>query len=96
LRASPGLAPVEDIHKHARMLLILPAMDSLAAQSEIWVEKVNNSERRDHLQVERYPNRAHGWTQFPDTWIDDEARKEKNDTSEKSIRFVQEIWAGTL
>jgi acetyl esterase/lipase len=95
-RASPGLAPVENIHNNARMLLILPALDSLAAQSEVWVEKVEGSDRKDRLEVLRYPKRAHGWTQFPDQMLDEEARQEKNDTYDKSVEFVLQTWNGKV
>jgi acetyl esterase/lipase len=94
LRASPGLANVEDLHDCARMLLMLPALDSLAAQSEIWVEKIQSSERSKHLRVERYPKRAHGWTQFPESWLDEEAKKEKYNAYCISIDFVKRVWEG--
>jgi len=59
-RASPGLAGIKDgLHPQARMLLVLPEMDTLAEQSETWVKKVADEGREEHLVVERYPVSAH-------------------------------------
>ena len=91
-RASPGLAPTEALHAMSRVLLVLPGLDSLAAQSEIWVKKLNESGRGDHLQVERYPKMKHGWTQMPDSWLQDEERKLKAEIYDKTIAYVRDIW----
>jgi len=92
-RASPGLADVSGIHAQARMQLILPEMDSLNAQSEIWVKKVVQDGRSKHLQVDRIPGVKHGWTQFPDGWLSDEGKKKKVDIFEKTVQFVRKTWA---
>ena len=41
-RASPGLAKIKDggLHAKPRMLLVLPELDTLASQSDTWIEKV--------------------------------------------------------
>jgi ATP-dependent RNA helicase DDX3X len=43
LRASPGLTDPEYVQKNAAILLVLPENDSLAVQSDVWVDKMNNS-----------------------------------------------------
>ncbi|KAF2477318.1 alpha/beta-hydrolase [Lindgomyces ingoldianus] len=42
-RASPGLADPSDIQKNAAIFLVLPEKDSLAVQSDVWVDKMNLS-----------------------------------------------------
>jgi ATP-dependent RNA helicase DDX3X len=42
-RASPGLVDADNIQKNAAILLVLPEKDSLAVQSDVWVDKMNNS-----------------------------------------------------
>lgn len=62
LRASPGLANTQtDLHSKARMFLVLPSIDNLAHQSEIWVKKVQQEGRGRHLRIERYKGMKHGW-----------------------------------
>lgn len=54
-RASPGLASLRDdgLHTKAKMLLVLPELDTLAAQSDVWIRKVAEEGRADDLTVER-------------------------------------------
>ena len=60
-RASPGLADMRNgLHPRAKMLLVLPELDSLAEQSEVWVKKVESEGRSDDLEVLRYPDMRHG------------------------------------
>lgn len=42
-RASPGLVDANDIQKNAAIFLVLPEKDSLAVQSDVWVDKMNTS-----------------------------------------------------
>jgi ergosteryl-3beta-O-L-aspartate hydrolase len=91
-RASPGLADIDGLHDMARMLLVLPGLDSLAHQSEIWVDKVEKHRRREHLQIERYPDMKHGWTQMPDGWLSDREKEAKNDIYAKTIDFTRMYW----
>lgn len=42
-RASPGLVDPENIQKNAALFLVLPEKDSLAVQSDNWVDKMNSS-----------------------------------------------------
>jgi acetyl esterase/lipase len=95
LRASPGLAAISDIHDAARMLLVVPGIDSLAEQSEAWVQKIQeNGTRADHLRIERYPTMKHGWTQFPDGWLGEEEKKMKVEIYDKTAELVRRIREG--
>ena len=42
-RASPGLVDPGNIQKNAAIFLVLPEKDSLAVQSDVWVDKMNSS-----------------------------------------------------
>ncbi|KAF2741488.1 alpha/beta-hydrolase [Polyplosphaeria fusca] len=42
-RASPGLVDANDVQKNAAIFLVLPENDSLAVQSDVWVDKMNSS-----------------------------------------------------
>ena len=42
-RASPGLVHPDNIQKNAAMFLVLPEKDSLAVQSDVWVDRLNSS-----------------------------------------------------
>lgn len=92
-RASPGLASVEQsLHEKAKILLVLPELDALSEQSEIWVKKVRDEGRGADLQVERYEGMKHGWTQFPETWLDDKQKETRKHIFDKSISFVRTAW----
>lgn len=41
-RASPGLNCPSDIQRNAAIFLVLPEKDTLAVQSDVWVDKMNN------------------------------------------------------
>lgn len=91
-RASPGLAPISGLHPQARIMLVLPELDTLAEQSEVWVHKVNEQGRGQHLQVQRYRGMVHGWTQFPDTFKDTEAQSTTRESFASAVRFIEECW----
>ena len=92
-RASPGLVSVkESLHEKARMLLILPELDTLAEQSEAWVEKVRREGRGENLKVMRYEGMKHGWTQFPVSWLGEEERRVRLEAFEAAVSFVRESW----
>lgn len=95
-RASPGLADVSGIHVKARMQLILPALDSLNEQSEVWVKKVVKDGRGEHLEIERIPGVKHGWTQFPDGWLNEVDRAKKVDIFDKTTNFIRRTWEGEV
>lgn len=91
-RASPGLVPLSGLHKQAKMLLILPEVDTLAHQSEEWVKKVEEEGRGSDLQVERYPDMKHGWVTFPVTFLKEPELKTRDDAYTKTIAFLRQHW----
>jgi acetyl esterase/lipase len=106
-RASPGLADLASptaglsesapeetwgLHPRAKMLLVLPEFDSLHEQSMAWIDKVRDQGRGADLTVEQIKGVPHGWTQFPDAWLHDEAKKLKYETFHKARDFVQGCW----
>lgn len=94
-RASPGLNNVSEcLHPRAKCLLVLPELDSLATQSEVWVRRVEEEGRGADLKVLHYNGMKHGWTQFPVSWLGREERKTRIDSFAKSIKFVRDAWEG--
>ena len=95
-RASPGLASVRDggLHDKARMLLVLPELDMLSEQSEVWVRKVAEEGRADHLKVVRFKGMKHGWTQFPISWLNEEERKTRDEIFDVTVGVVRDAWEG--
>ena len=94
-RASPGLAPISALHPSAKIMLVLPELDSLSEQSMAWVQKMKEEGRGEDLQVVSVPGVMHGWTQFPDPWIKDEQEKAKKYMAFAAGReFVNKIWHG--
>lgn len=94
-RASPGLVNVEKcLHPMARVQLVVPELDDLADQNEIWAKKVQDSGRGGDLVVERYANTQHGWTQMPDQMLDKEQRRTKEDIYDKTVLFTRFVWEG--
>ena len=93
-RASPGLAEIIDggLHEQARILLILPELDSLAEQSETWVKKLQENGRGQHLRVERYKGMKHGWTQMPVSWLGLAERQTRIESFEIARDFVKKVW----
>lgn len=103
-RASPGLADIgaddeaereeqsHGLHPQARMLLVLPQFDSLHAQSVAWVQKVHDQGRGRDLTVQEFQGVVHGWTQFPDSWLGDEARRAKYEAFAQASRFLRDAW----
>jgi acetyl esterase/lipase len=93
-RASPGLATIKDggLHEKAKMLLILPELDTLAEQSDVWIEKVADEGRSKDLSVAKVKGVVHGWTQFPDSWLSEEHRKLKMDMFDLARDFVAKSW----
>jgi acetyl esterase/lipase len=94
-RASPGLASIKDgLHPMARMMLVLPEMDTLAEQSEAWVKKVAEEGRDEHLVVERYERMTHGWNVMPVGWLNEEEKRTREESFEKAIAFTRSCWKG--
>lgn len=101
-RASPGLAELKygdqqglGLHDKVRMQLVLPELDSLSEQSEIWVKKAAEQGRADHLIVERYKGMKHGWTQMPESWLNADERRTRLEAFENSVTLVRGIWEKT-
>ena len=93
-RASPGLAPLEGLHAKAKMMLILPELDSLSGQSMEWIKKVEEDGRKEDLEVVSVPGVMHGWTQFPDGWQKNEDDKAKKYMVFAAAReFVRRYWS---
>ncbi|TRM65014.1 Alpha/Beta hydrolase protein [Schizophyllum amplum] len=93
-RASPGLADLSALHEQARMYLVLPELDSLAEQSEVWVKKVEEEGRAEDLKVTRVKGMRHGWTQMPVSWLDDEEKRTREETFVTAVQFVKDAWDG--
>ncbi|OBT81634.1 hypothetical protein VE02_10010 [Pseudogymnoascus sp. 03VT05] len=91
-RASPGLADIKGLHPKAKIMLILPQLDSLSALSDIWVEKVRSDGRADDLFVDRVAGVPHGWTQFPDLWLSKQDKKSKVAVFERAKEFLKTHW----
>ncbi|KAG8622887.1 hypothetical protein KVT40_009398 [Elsinoe batatas] len=89
IRASPGSADIDCIHPEARLFLVLPELDTLAAISEEWVEKVEKGGRGDMLEVRRCPGMKHGWTQYPDIALKKEEKAEKVKVFVEALRFLE-------
>ncbi|KAI9740070.1 MAG: hypothetical protein M1818_004821 [Claussenomyces sp. TS43310] len=91
-RASPGLADIKDLHAKAKIMLVLPELDSLSALSDVWVEKVKSDGRADDLFVDVVPGVLHGWTQFPDLWLSEEDKRSKVAVFERAKEFLKTHW----
>jgi len=89
LRASPGLVHTKNIVPNAKILLILPEIDTLAQQSEVWVRKMEEEGNDKNLTVERIKGIYHGWTQFPDFFLDSNARAQKVVIMRKTMEFLR-------
>ncbi|KAL6712416.1 hypothetical protein ACN47E_000293 [Coniothyrium glycines] len=49
-RASPGLNDPDTIQKNAAIFLVLPEKDTLAVQSDVWVDKMNEANWNGHVR----------------------------------------------
>lgn len=99
-RASPGLADIKPkdgdsrtgLHPMAKIFLVLPQIDTLNHQSQVWIQKVRDEGRGEDLSVEEVKGVVHGWTQFPDSWLNDESRKLKWEVFDKARQFLETHW----
>lgn len=88
-RASPGLADLRTgLHPRARILLILPELDSLAQQSEVWIRRMRDEGKEEQLTIERARGMRHGWTQFPDVFLTEDEIRTKNEVFQRAVRFI--------
>jgi len=94
LRASPALADVKDgLHEKAKCLLILAEKDSLSIQNEVWAQKAIDAGRGKDVSIQKFMGVSHGWTQFPDSFLDRSALDKKYEAHNKAIEFVRDHWA---
>lgn len=122
-RASPGLVEPSYIQKNAAIFLVLPEKDTLAVQSDVWVNVMNEhdwngptrfgdgregdwdgqyggsagsteTQSRDNggLEVWHAPKCRHGWTQFPDTFVPQRERSERELVFARTLQFVRDSW----
>jgi len=126
-RASPGLNDPIHIQKNAAIFLVLPEKDTLAVQSDVWVDKMNNNDwngpvrfgdgregdwdghsggqagsskppstQNGGLEVWHAPGCRHGWTQFPDTFVPQHERRERELVFARTLDFVKDNWKKEL
>ena len=134
-RASPGLSnPRRDLAPNAAVFLVLPERDTLAVQSEVWVDKMRGAhwdgpvrtgdsagggdkgggdkgggdkgggasdgtagaKANGGLEVWHAPQCRHGWTQFPESFLDKHERSERDLVFARTLAFVREKWADVL
>lgn len=93
LRASPALADVNGLHEKAKCLLLLGEKDSLSMQNEIWAKKAIDEGRSKDVSIQKFMGMVHGWTQFPDSWLDSNALSNKYEAHNKAVEFVRGHWA---
>lgn len=92
IRASPALADVSGLHIKARCLLLLASKDSLSVQNQTWAKQVADAGRGDHVNVQMFVGATHGWTQYPDSWLDANAYESKYEAIKKGREFVGGYW----
>jgi len=95
-RSSPGLQDMSGLHKRAKFFLVLPEIDSLGPQGEEWVKKMGREGRDDDLLVKRYPGMKHGWTQFPDVFLNKKAKAEKYRVFQEVLDYLDDVEATTI
>jgi len=94
-RASPGLAPIEtSLHKQARVQFVLAENDALTPQNDEWISKASRAGRSDDIIVDRYEDQTHGWTQIPETVLNAEQRRTREDAFRRTVAFIENTWAG--
>jgi acetyl esterase/lipase len=76
------------LHPRARILLILPELDSLAQQSEAWIRRMRDEGKEEQLTIERARGMRHGWTQFPEVFLTEEEIRTKNEVFRRAVRFI--------
>jgi acetyl esterase/lipase len=88
-RASPGLADLRTgLNPRVRYLLVLPELDSLSQQSEVWIRKMKDEGKGEQLAIERARGMRHGWTQFPELFLTEEETREKDEVFDRAVHFI--------
>lgn len=107
-------ATLDCMHPAARALLILPQMDTLSEQSEVWVEALDAAgklvvsseddgsligeplhcpdDKGARVRVHRIKGMSHGFTTYPDSFIDEQTRAAKKLVMEQARQFVVNMW----
>lgn len=93
IRANPGLAPTSGLSDRARIFLVLADIDTLAVQSNEWVQKMQDEGHADHLVVYKAEGMEHGWCNIPDTWLEKKALAQKEEAYRRMMRFWDETLA---
>lgn len=93
-RASPGLVPVDNggLKGEVKVFLVLPEVDTLAEQSAAWIQRVEREGREGDLLVWKGEGMVHGWTQFPDSWLDARAKVLKGEVFERAVGLLRGAW----
>ena len=60
----------------------------MAHQSEVWIGKMKDEAMEEQLTIERVRGMRHGWTQFPDLFLNEDEIRKKNEIFERAVRFV--------
>jgi len=95
-RSSPGLQDMSGLSKRTKFFLVLPEIDSLGPQAEEWVKKMGREGRGDDIVVKRYMGMKHGWTQFPDIFLNKKAKAEKRRAFQESLDYLDDIEATNI
>ncbi|KAF2155584.1 alpha/beta-hydrolase [Myriangium duriaei CBS 260.36] len=90
-RASPGKASLSALIPGTMILLVLCEIDSLARQSEEWVDKVKKEGKAQMVQVEKCDGMRHGWTQFPDFVLSSTEKQEKARVFQQAVTFLEKF-----
>ena len=86
----------ECLHARAKILLVLPEIDSLAQQSEVWVEKIKDEGRDEQLSVVRVMGMRHGWTQYPELFLKADEKVKKDMAFGAAVGFVNHGGSGMM
>ncbi|PWN38550.1 alpha/beta-hydrolase [Meira miltonrushii] len=86
LRATMKHATLDCMHPATRALLILPQIDTLSEQSEVWQDSMG------HVRVHRIEKMSHGFTTFPDSFIDEKTRAAKKLVMDQALLYVIEMF----
>lgn len=105
-------ATLDCMHPSTRALLILPQIDTLSEQSEIWVEALDAAEKltispeldgskigeplilngkqasMGHVRVHRIEKMSHGFTTFPDSFLDEKSKVAKKMVMDQALIYV--------
>ncbi|GAM82913.1 hypothetical protein ANO11243_008990 [Dothideomycetidae sp. 11243] len=90
-RASPGKASLSAILPGTQIFLVLCEIDTLAKQSEEWVNRVQSEGKANLVQIESCTGMKHGWTQIPDIALSEREKQEKVKVFGKAVTFLSKF-----